>query len=65
MERLTRAKAIRAKCIDCCCGSEHEVRLCPCTECPLYRYRLGREDGEGKVTRQRQNKAVKAEPTTD
>lgn len=43
MERITRAKAIRLKCLDCSCGSANEVRLCPVTECPLYRYRLGKE----------------------
>jgi len=43
MERLTRAKAIRAKCLDCCCGSAHEVRMCPAKHCPLWIYRLGTE----------------------
>lgn len=43
MERLTRAKAIRAKCIDCCCGDRTEVKLCTVTKCPLWIYRLGRE----------------------
>ena len=43
MDRLTRKKAIRAKCLDCCCGSAKEVRLCPCRDCPLFPYRFGRE----------------------
>lgn len=34
-------KAIRAKCIDCCCDSPVEVRLCPCTDCALYPFRFG------------------------
>lgn len=42
-KRLTRAKAIRAKCLDCCCGQAIEVRLCTVKKCPLYRYRLGKE----------------------
>ena len=42
-QRLTRQKAIRAHCIDCCCGSSKEVRLCACTDCNLYPYRLGYE----------------------
>lgn len=37
----TPIKAIRAKCIDCCCGSAHEVRLCTVVLCPLHEYRLG------------------------
>lgn len=42
-ERLTRKKAIRLKCLECCCDSSAEVRSCPATECPLWRYRMGNE----------------------
>ena len=38
---MTPLKAIRAKCLDCCCGSSNEVRLCPVSACPLYEYRDG------------------------
>ena len=38
---MTPIKAIRLKCLDCCCGSAHEVKLCPCTDCSLYRFRMG------------------------
>ena len=40
-ERITRGKAIRLKCLDCCCGSAHEVKLCPATSCPLHPFRFG------------------------
>ena len=43
MERVSRAKAIRLKCIDCCGGQITEVRKCPAENCPLWRYRMGRE----------------------
>lgn len=43
MERLTRSKAIKAKCLDCCCGQYTEVKKCPATKCPLWTYRLGKE----------------------
>ena len=43
MERLTRSKAIRAKCLDCCCGNSAEVRRCEITTCPLWIYRMGVE----------------------
>ena len=43
MERIGRAKAIRLKCIDCCCGNTAEVRKCPATHCPLWRFRMGKE----------------------
>lgn len=40
-EILTPMKAIRTKCLDCMCGQVNEVRLCPCTDCSLYPYRMG------------------------
>lgn len=43
MERVSRSKAIRLKCIDCCAGNMAEVRRCSATNCPLWRYRMGRE----------------------
>ncbi len=42
-ERVTRGKAIRLKCLDCCCGNATEVRLCQLRRCPLWRFRMGRE----------------------
>lgn len=42
-ERITRGKAIRLKCLDCCCGNSAEVRRCPVESCPLWRYRMGSE----------------------
>ena len=38
-KRLTPIKAIRAKCLDCCCGNSNEIKLCTCTGCALYPYR--------------------------
>lgn len=38
---LTPMKAIRAKCLDCCCGNQKEVELCPCEDCSLHDYRFG------------------------
>ena len=34
-------KAIRAKCLDCCCGSRAEVKECLTTACDLYPFRMG------------------------
>ena len=39
---MTPIKAIRAKCLGCCCGSAKEVRLCPAQDCPLYPFRMGK-----------------------
>lgn len=48
----TPMKAIRIKCLDCCAGSSHEVRLCPIKDCSLYPYRLGKNPNikERKLT---------------
>ena len=34
-------KAIRAKCLECCCGSAYEVKNCIIHDCELYPFRLG------------------------
>jgi hypothetical protein len=42
-------RIIRAKCIDCCCGSRKEVALCTCTEtCPIHPLRLGMDPKPSK-----------------
>ena len=46
MERISRAKAIRMKCLDCCCDNMAEVRKCPVIHCPLWRYRMGKEEND-------------------
>lgn len=35
-------KAIRAKCLDCCCGQRSEVKLCTVETCPLFPFRFGK-----------------------
>lgn len=39
---VTPMKAIRAKCLDCSCGSSNEVKECPVKSCPLYVFRFGK-----------------------
>lgn len=39
---LRALKAIRAKCIECCCGQVAEVARCHISDCPLWPYRAGR-----------------------
>jgi len=55
MAKLTPLKAIRRKCLDCCCNQIVEVRLCTCEKCPLWEYRMGHrpkgeEDTDENVT---------------
>ena len=33
-------KAIREKCLDCCCGNAAEVRKCVADDCALWPYRM-------------------------
>lgn len=40
-KKISQLKAIRLKCLDCCCGSSNEVKLCTCEKCPLYPFREG------------------------
>jgi len=35
-------KAIRAKCLECTCGSAAGVRHCDLQECPLWPFRMGK-----------------------
>jgi hypothetical protein len=35
-------KAIREKCLDCCCGSTADVKDCSVKNCPLYPFRMGK-----------------------
>lgn len=39
---MTPMKAIRAKCLDCCCDSAKEVKLCVSKDCALWPFRLGK-----------------------
>lgn len=43
-KRLTPVRAIRAHCLECSCGVPSEVKLCVIPDCPLYAYRLGKND---------------------
>jgi hypothetical protein len=58
-ERVSRSKAIRLKCLDCCCGQAAEVRKCPAESCPLWRFRMGREiKGDSSEGTEHENDAL-------
>lgn len=40
-KRISPLKAIRLKCLDCCCGSSNEVKICTAARCPPYPFRDG------------------------
>jgi len=49
-KRITRAKAIRLKCLECCCQNSVEVRNCTMEDCALWRYRMGHEEHDQLYT---------------
>lgn len=50
-------KAVRAKCLDCCCWQKNEVKLCPATQCPLYDFRMGKNPFRKKKVLSEEHKA--------
>ena len=54
-------KAIRAKCLDCCCGSVTEVKLCPDDECPIHVFRFGKNPYRTKRELSEEQRAAAAE----
>ena len=61
MSKTTMKKAIKEKCLDCCCGQREEVKLCPAKTCPLWDYRLGDDPYRTKrvLSEEQKNEMVK------
>ena len=49
MGKVTPMKAIRKKCLDCCCGQTKEVRECVIKTCALYPYRNGHRPKDKEI----------------
>ncbi len=60
MTKLTPMKAIRKKCIDCCCGSKQEVKLCTCEYCPLFPFKMGHRPLDDKLLQEQRKMPHKA-----
>lgn len=54
-------KAIRAKCLECCCDSVSEVKECNITGCPLHPFRMGKNPFRKKVEMSDERKRALAE----
>ena len=50
MTLLTPMKAIRAKCLDCCCGQVKAVKECQIETCRLWPYRMGKRPRKDNKT---------------
>lgn len=57
--KMTPTKAIRAKCLDCCCGERSEVKACTATNCPLWTFRLGKNPNRKRSMTDEQREAAK------
>lgn len=51
-------KAIRSKCLDCCCGVASEVKMCSVTSCPLYNFRFGKGAKRREMTDEQRQAAA-------
>jgi hypothetical protein len=54
-------KAIRERCLDCCCGVASEVRKCVSVNCPSWAFRMGTNPFRKKVELAGERKAAMAE----
>ena len=54
-------KAIREKCLDCCCNQREEVKLCPVEKCPLWQFRFGKNPNRVKRVMTEEQKAAAKE----
>ena len=41
-------KALRARCLDCCCGNASELRKCVSVDCPSWPFRMGKNPFRAK-----------------
>ena len=59
---MTPVKAIRKKCLDCCCGQVKEVKICPCLDCSLYPFRLGKNPNRAGMGRNTEKAITSKKP---
>jgi hypothetical protein len=51
-------KALRARCLDCCCGQASEVRKCTAVGCPSWPFRMGDPFRQQRVLSPEQGQAM-------
>ena len=64
-KRVTPLRAIRLKCLDCVLGSAQEVQLCPSTDCPLWRFRLGKNPNIVLSDEERERRAARGRASAE
>lgn len=58
---ISKAKAIRLKCLDCCVYQANEVKECTNKDCPLWRYRMGHEEKDELYYQHKKDNAMSEE----
>ena len=51
-------KAIRAKCLECCCGQASEVKNCQIKTCHLWPYRMDKDTTRTRSMTEEQKQAA-------
>jgi hypothetical protein len=60
-EPMSPIAALRKRCVDCCAGNPHEVRLCTAVKCPSWPFRMGSSPWRKQMTdEQREAARVRA-----
>ena len=54
-------KAIREKCVNCCCGDASEVRKCVAIDCALWPFRMGKNPFRKRRELSEEEKRIRAE----
>jgi len=62
-QRMSPLKAIRARCLDCCCGSTYEVNRCPAQRCPSWPFRHGHNPWVGENMRRSHRPPLPTSPS--
>lgn len=57
-DRISPMKAIRLKCLNCCCNQRVEINLCTCEDCPLWVFRFGKNPYSNKTFSDEQKAAM-------
>lgn len=58
IEKIPILKAVRLKCLECCCGQRLVVEQCICTDCSLWPFRLGINPFNERTMSEEQKQAV-------
>lgn len=58
-KKITPLKAIREKCLDCCCGQTKEVKNCLIPDCSLFPFRFGKNPYQKKNLTENDRKVLR------